>query len=64
MTETNSLKVIVYGATAEVVQELGEALKKQYRFVVCTGIAENTKPPHVGTYRAYYTIVLEDSGDE
>lgn len=68
MKESNNLKITAYGAKAKKLEELGEALRKQYRLVICTGILENTRPPHMGSYRAYYTIVLEDDeaegGDE
>ena len=55
--------VTVQAETIERCEQLAEILRKHYDVVVSTGTRQNTHPPRMHWWRAYYTVIMEDDGD-
>ena len=64
MNEDNKVRVVVHSKGTEAIEEIGRILKEHFSVVVFTGMTQNTKPPHIGDWRGYFAVVLEEKEDE
>lgn len=59
-----SFKITILADSYRRCEEIGEILRKHYDVVINTGINENTRPPNMGKWRGYFTVVLEEDNED
>lgn len=59
-----NFKITVLAETSERCEKVGEMLRENYEVVINSGIHLNTRPPNLGKWRGYYTIVIDEPDED
>lgn len=57
--EREEVQVRISSFSLDIIEKFEAFLKQHYKFVISTGIKQNTRPPYENGFRAYFTLVLE-----